>query len=94
MPKQINWPLLGSIVAGVAGVVGTVVTAIWGADAGTSAQAILQSLSALLIAIPTFHLTAVAAATTKAMRLQRINSNVLFAPPEHVKLIDPTGDAK
>lgn len=90
----INWPLIGSIVSAIAGAAGTIVTAIWGADAGNDAQVILQALSALLLAIPAYHVSSVAASTSKALRQARINANVLFTPPEHVKLIDPTGDAK
>ena len=65
MTIKLNWPLLGAIVASIAGVVGTILTPIYGSSLTTQIQAVLQALSALLIAIPTWHVASTAATTSK-----------------------------
>jgi len=64
----INWALIGSIVAAVAGVVGSVLTPIYGKNLSGSVEAVLQAVSGLLVLIPTWHVGSTAAYTAK-MRL-------------------------
>lgn len=61
----INWALIGSIVAAAAGVVGSILTPIYGTSLSTSVQAVLMAVSGLLVLIPTFHVGAVASYNSK-----------------------------
>lgn len=71
MTVDINFPLIGSIVAAVAGVVGTILTPIYGVTLATAVKAFLLALSTLLIAIPTWHLASVAATSAKSKAAAR-----------------------
>ncbi len=63
---KINWTLVAQIVAAVAGVVGTVVTPIWGSQVASSVQDFLQALSGVLVLIPTLTAAVVHVAKAKA----------------------------
>jgi hypothetical protein len=62
---NLNWALIGSIVAALAGVAGSILTPLYGSSLATSVQAVLQALSGLLVVIPTFHVSSVAASGAK-----------------------------
>lgn len=77
-PATINWSGIGTALAAIAGAVGVVVSAIWGADAGSNVQKILLGVSGVLLAIPTWHVASVAAAKAKFNHLARMAA---LAPP-------------
>ena len=66
MSVNLNLPLIASICAALAGVAGTILTPLYGADLTTAVQGVLQSLSSLLLLIPTLHVSSVGAANAKA----------------------------
>jgi hypothetical protein len=66
MTVKINWPWLGSIAAALAGVVGTIITPIYGDTLSSQVQNILLAISGLLLAIPTIHVAQVATARSNA----------------------------
>lgn len=63
---KINWALVATIVAALGGVIGTVITPIYGASLTTAVQAVLQAVSALLVLIPSVHASSIVAAQAKA----------------------------
>jgi len=63
--NKFNLPLIASIIASLAGIAGTVITPFLGATVDAQVQAILQALSALLVVIPTWHVSSVAATQAK-----------------------------
>lgn len=63
---KINWTLLASIVSALAGVVGTVITPIYGSSLSASVGGVLQAVSGVLLAIGAFHVSSVAVAQAKA----------------------------
>jgi hypothetical protein len=65
MPVPINLPLIAAICAALAGVAGTILTPLYGANLSTAVSAVLQALSGLLVLIPTLHASSVAATTGK-----------------------------
>ncbi len=70
---KLNLPLIAAVVAALAGVVGSTLVPLLGTQLAISIQAILQALSALLIAIPTYHVSSVAAAQSK-LKAARFNA--------------------
>jgi hypothetical protein len=65
MTVSLNLPLIASICAALAGVAGSILTPLYGADLTTAVQGVLQSLSSLLLLIPTLHASSVAATAGK-----------------------------
>ena len=65
MTVNVNWALIGAILATLAGIAGTILTPLYGTQLATAVQVSIPSLSALLIAIPPYHVASVAAATSK-----------------------------
>lgn len=72
MTVNINWATLGAIAAALAGIAGTILTPIYGSGLSGEVQAVLQGLSALLIAIPGWHITSVAASKAKYNHLAKM----------------------
>ena len=66
MTVNLNLPLIASICAALAGVAGSILTPLYGADLSTAVQGVLQALSSLLVLIPTLHVSSVASAAAKA----------------------------
>ena len=62
---NVNWALIASVLSALTGLVGSVLTPIYGTHLSTSVQAVLQALSGFLILIPTFHAGSVAAYNAK-----------------------------
>jgi hypothetical protein len=62
----LNWTTIGTAVSALAGVVGTILTPIYGTQLAGGVQAVLQSVSGLLILIGGYHVTSVAAAKAMA----------------------------
>lgn len=80
LKKIVNWvkdnlALTATITAAVAGAVGTTLTPILGASLGNDIQTILQTLSGLLLAIPTFHVSTVATARAKLKMASGVVAN-------------------
>ena len=75
----LNWALLGSLVAALAGVVGSIVTPIYGSELSSSIENVLQALSGLLVLIPTLHMSSVAASNAKLRAQYRINAEARSA---------------
>ena len=63
--KNLNLPFIASVLAAIAGLVGTVLVPFLSADLTSQIQNILQALSAFLLVIPTWHVTSVAATQAK-----------------------------
>lgn len=74
--KKINWALLGSVVSAISGIVGTVLTPLYGTGLTTGIQNVLQAISGLLIAIGALHVTSVAATKAKAVNAARLAQRV------------------
>ena len=55
MTIKINWPLLATLTATLAGAAGTILTPMYGESLSNAVQAVLQALSGLLLIIPTVH---------------------------------------
>lgn len=72
MNIKLNLPLVASVLAAIAGIVGTTLVPILGTSLATSVQAVLQALSGVLLAIPVYHTTAVAASTAKVRAAARL----------------------
>lgn len=72
MSFQWNWSTIGATLAALAGAAGTILTPIFGASLSTEVAGILQGLSALLLVIPTWHVTSVAASNAKATHLAKV----------------------
>lgn len=88
----INWAFIGSIVAAIAGIVGTILTPIYGSGLSTTVEAVLMGISGLLILIPTYHAGSVASYTSKmqhAAAFQRANSALDGIPEGFGKLPKP-----
>jgi len=68
MPNKItlNWPVIASVIAALAGAVGTILTPLYGSSLSTAVQAVLQALSGLLLVLPVHQAAATAAARSKA----------------------------
>lgn len=73
MTVNLNWASVVAIVSALAGVAGTIITPIWGAQLASEVQGILQGLSALLVAIPAFHASSIVASTAKAKALIKVD---------------------
>jgi ABC-type dipeptide/oligopeptide/nickel transport system permease subunit len=69
---NLNWAAIGAVIATLAGVAGTIITPIWGTHLAGEVQAVLMGLSAILIAIPTFHVASVAATKAKYNHLAKM----------------------
>jgi hypothetical protein len=69
---KLNWGVLGSVVAALAGIAGSIITPVFGSHLAAQVQSVLQSLSGLLILIPSWHLGSVAAANAKATHAARL----------------------
>ena len=65
MTTNINWATVAAITSAIAGVVGTIITPIWGSHLSGEIEGVLQGISALLIAIPGWHVASVAASKAK-----------------------------
>ena len=78
----INWAMIGAMVAALAGIAGSIITPIYGTSLATSVQAALQSISGLLVLIPTWHIASTAAYTSKlrASNVYRPTGNLGPAP--------------
>lgn len=64
--KNINWALVGSTLAAIAGVVGVILTPTIGATLAGDVKVVLLAISGLILAIPVHHVASVAAARAKA----------------------------
>jgi hypothetical protein len=69
---NINWATVGATVAALAGAAGTIITPIFGTTLATDITGILQGLSALLLVIPTWHVTSVAATNAKESHAAKV----------------------
>ncbi len=81
-----NWATIIAVISGLAGVAGSVLTPIYGTALATSVQAVLQTISGLLVLISGYHATSVVAATAKMKASYRVaDARVLHgqhaAPP-------------
>jgi hypothetical protein len=83
---NINLPLVVSVLHSLAGVAGAVLTPVYGSQLSTASQGLLLAISALLVAIPGYHVASVAAATAKA----KIATPVVNNAPVGVALV-PAG---
>jgi hypothetical protein len=63
---KINWTLLASVTSALAGVIGTVLTPVYGMSLTSSVAAVLQAVSGVLMAIGAFHVTSAAHLQAKA----------------------------
>jgi ABC-type dipeptide/oligopeptide/nickel transport system permease component len=72
MTVNINWATLGAIASTIAGVVGAVITPIYGSQLATAVQAVLMGLSTILVAIPSWHVASVASAKAKYNHLAKM----------------------
>jgi hypothetical protein len=79
---KLNWSVIGSIVAALAGVLGTILTPLYGTDLSSQIQSVLQALSALLVAIPAWHIGSVASANAKATHAARLAVTTTLKPLE------------
>ena len=74
MSFTFSWANVIAIISGLAGVAGTVLTPIYGANLANSVQATLMALSGLLITISGYHATSVVAAVAKAKAMSRLSA--------------------
>jgi hypothetical protein len=65
MTIKMNWPLLASVFAAMAGAVGSILTPLYGNNLSTAVQAVLQAISGVLLLLPVHQ-----AATTASYRSQ------------------------
>ena len=81
----INWAMIGSFIAALAGVAGSVLTPIYGTQMATGVQQVLQAVSGLLLLIPTWHIASTASYTSK-LRAQNVYARSAsgLAAPQHV----------
>ena len=76
-----SWSMLASIVSALSGVVGSIVTPLYGSHVTASVQAVLAALSALLIVIAGYHVTSVAAANAKAKAAAKLRGPLTGRAP-------------
>jgi hypothetical protein len=79
----INWATVIAVVSGLAGVAGTVITPIWGTSIANSVQAVLMSVSGLLVLISGYHATAVVASTAKMKAAYKVSAQALPSVGQH-----------
>ena len=72
MIVNINWATLGAIASALAGIAGSVITPIYGTGLATTIVGVLMGLSAILIAIPGWHIASVAATKAKYNHLAQM----------------------
>lgn len=63
---NINWTTLATVLSALAGVVGSVLTPVYGTQLAAQTADVLQAVSGLLVLIAGYHVTAVATAVAKA----------------------------
>lgn len=80
MTMKINLPLIATVLMAVAGAAGTVLVPIFGSGLSSAVAGVLQGLAALLLAIPTYHVSSVAAYTAKARAMARLNAESVIQP--------------
>lgn len=76
MLPKLNWAQIIAVVSGLAGVVGSVVTPIWGAALAGEVQAVIQAVSGILVILAGGSATAVAHSTAMA-KLGIVKTHVL-----------------
>jgi hypothetical protein len=82
MTIQINWATIFAVLSGLGGVVGLIVTPIWGTHLASEVQTVIVALSGLLVSISGYHATKVVSTTATAKRLGALATAGVIPPAE------------
>ena len=63
---KLNWATIIAVLTGLAGVVGAVITPIWGTHLASEVQAVIEGVSGVLVIIAGFHASSVVTTAAKA----------------------------
>ncbi|HVX20873.1 MAG TPA: hypothetical protein VHB02_05975 [Acidimicrobiales bacterium] len=66
-----NLPLIGAVIATLAGIAGTVLTPLYGEGLANGVQTVLQAISGFLLTLPTYHVVRIAAVRARARAMAR-----------------------
>lgn len=79
MTVKINLPLIAAVLTALAGAAGTALIPLCGQNLASGVQTVLQAVAGLLVLIPTYHVSNVAASTAKAKTQARLAADALSA---------------